>query len=167
MRIGLVASRGVSSHRYIENLSATVRTLPTLVEMGIFIFRRDNLSTLKIENHELNFMMHYRKNGKGRANVLRKLKRFKIGKRPLVLTTPWKSHTYREACLPEYFCWLFRLARPAKQEKRLWACSTVYLLEYGFPDTDLRMSHPECNAGLFPGLRKPVVQLAALWARST
>jgi len=65
--------------------------------MGIFIFRRDNLSTLKIENHKLNFMMPYRKNGKGRANVRRKLKRFKIGKRPLVLTTPWESHTYREA----------------------------------------------------------------------
>jgi len=49
--------------------------------MGIFIFRRDNLSTLKIENHELNFMMPYRKNGKGHANVLRKLKRFKVRKR--------------------------------------------------------------------------------------
>ena len=70
----------ISSHRYIENLSSTVRTFPTVVETVIFIFRRDNLRTLKVENHELNFMMPYRKNGKGRANVLSKLKRFKIGK---------------------------------------------------------------------------------------
>jgi hypothetical protein len=67
--------------------------------MGIFISRRDNLSTLKIENHELNFMVYYRKNGKGRANVLGKLKRFKMRKRPLVLRTRWESHTYREALL--------------------------------------------------------------------
>jgi hypothetical protein len=134
----------ISSHRYIENLSATVRTLPTVVEMGIFIFRRDNLSTLKIENHELNFMMPYRKNGKGHANVLRKLERFKIGKRPLVLATPWESHTYREACLPLGVLLLAILvARPAKREKRLWACSTVYLLEHSFPDDGLRMSHPD------------------------
>ena len=101
-------------------------------------------------------MMPYRKNGKGRANALRKLKRFKVRKGPLVLTT-LESHTHREACLPwEYFCWLFRLARPAKPEKRFWACSTVYHLEYSFPDDHLRMSHPECTAGLFPGLRKPL-----------
>jgi hypothetical protein len=61
--------------------SATIRTLPTVVEMGIFICGRDNLSALKIENHELNVMMYYRKDGKGRANVLRKLKRFQNEKK--------------------------------------------------------------------------------------
>jgi hypothetical protein len=100
-------------------------------------------------------MMPYRKNGKGRANALRKLKRFKVRKGPLVLTTPRESHTHREVCLPrEYFCWLFRLTRPAKPEKPFWAYSTVYHPEYSFPDDGLRMSHPECAAGLFPGLRK-------------
>jgi hypothetical protein len=66
----------------IESALARVRTLPTIIETDILIFGRDNLSSLKTETHELNFMVRCRKNCKGHANVLRKLRRVGIGTRP-------------------------------------------------------------------------------------
>jgi hypothetical protein len=107
------AVTSVGGKEMMESTSARARTLPTVIEMGILISRRDNWSTLNIETHRLNLRMRYRKNSKGRANVPRKLKRFKSEKDLWCPKRLGRAHTHWEACLPwEYFCWLIRLTRP-------------------------------------------------------